>query len=236
MLVKLFLIMNKLEKKLAYKFSNISLLKQALTHKSSNIKNNERLEFLGDSILGLVIAIHIYNKFRDINEGTLTRLRSSLVKGETLCMIANELELGKELMLGKGELKTGGASRCSILEDALEAVFGAIFLDSNFEVTKRVILSVYKDRLKNISADTVKDYKTTLQEYLQKHKLLLPKYSLVNTTGDEHNVLHTILCELDIPKIKVEKTAGSIKYAEQDCAKFLLETIAKGIAKNKNGK
>ncbi len=218
--------MNKLEKKITYKFTNIELLKQALTHKSNNIDNNERLEFLGDSVLNLVIAKYVYNKFTSINEGQLTRLRSSLVKGETLCIIANELNLGDVLILGKGELKTGGASRCSILEDALEALFGAILLDSNFEVTEKVILYVYENRLKNINPNVVKDYKTKLQEYLQKYKLSLPKYSLISTVGDDNNALHTVLCQLDMPKIKIQKTANSIKYAEQDCAKSLLQTIA----------
>ena len=219
--------MDNLEKKLNYTFKDSTLLKTALTHKSSSGQNNERLEFLGDSILELVISKKLYTDFKNIDEGKLTRMRSSLVRGDTLCEIAKELALSKVLILGKGELKTGGFTRCSILEDALEAIFGTIFLEAGFLVVEKIILSIYKNRIKKLDISTIKDDKTLLQEYLQKYKLPLPKYKLIKTTGLDHSAIHTILCELSSPRINIERSASSVKYAEHSCAKELLREVVK---------
>lgn len=217
--------MKQLQQKLGYVFKNTLLLKQALTHKSANKNNNERLEFLGDSILSSVIAKYLYAKFLLINEGALTRLRSDLVRGQTLCQIGKELSLSKQLFLGNGMLKTGGSSQCSVLEDAVEAVFGAIWLDSDYQTIEAIILKIYQTRLDKLSTTIVKDPKTQLQEYLQERKKSLPIYELTNTTGKDHCAIFTITCTLEYLKLRTVKQAASIKNAQQACAKTLLDKI-----------
>ncbi len=175
--------MDKLQKNISYQFKNIGLLKQALTHRSVGKNNNERLEFLGDSILGCIISGELYQRFPSINEGQLSRLRSHLVKGQTLAKIAKAINLSETLVLGQGELKSGGFRRESIQADAFEAVLGAIFLDSDYLTVKRVVLKLYKDLLNDTSPeDSLKDYKTKLQELLQKKGLSLPVALSVNMT------------------------------------------------------
>ncbi len=218
--------MKNLEQKINYNFRDSSLLKQALTHRSVGKNNNERLEFLGDSVLGAVISYELYKKFPYIDEGKLSRLRSHLVRGQTLATFGSELELADKLILGAGELRSGGHKRESIHADCVEAIFGAVFLDSDYETVKKVILSLFKDRLNNIDPKaSLKDAKTQLQEYLQKRGNVLPQYKLVKTVGKDHNAVFFINCTLEDQNIQVEQSAKSIKRAEQSCAQVLLDRL-----------
>jgi ribonuclease-3 len=218
--------MDKLQQKINYQFKDIALLKLALTHRSMGKNNNERLEFLGDSILGLVISRELYKRFDHVDEGKLSRLRSHLVRGQTLAQLARELELSDILILGPGELKSGGFRRESIQADAVEAIFGAVLLDSGFETINTVILDLYCDLLDGINPnDSLKDPKTQLQEYLQKRGNTLPKYDLVKTVGKDHNAVFTVNCSLQDQAMQVEQAAKSIKRAEQLCAQILLDKL-----------
>ncbi|RUM76511.1 MAG: ribonuclease III [Candidatus Thioglobus sp.] len=218
--------MDKLQQKINYQFKDIALLKLALTHRSLGKNNNERLEFLGDSILGVVISRELYKRFDHVDEGKLSRLRSHLVRGQTLAQLAGELELSNILILGPGELKSGGFRRESIQADAVEAIFGAVLLDSGFETVNRVILDLYHDLLDDINPnDSLKDPKTQLQEYLQKRSNTLPKYELVKTVGKDHNAVFTVNCSLQDQAMQVEQAAKSIKRAEQLCAQILLDKL-----------
>ncbi len=218
--------MDKLQQKINYQFKDIALLKLALTHRSMGKNNNERLEFLGDSILGLVISRELYKRFDHVDEGKLSRLRSHLVRGQTLAQLARELELSDILILGPGELKSGGFRRESIQADAVEAIFGAVLLDSGFETINTVILDLYCDLLDGINPnDSLKDPKTQLQEYLQKRSNVLPKYELVKTVGKDHNAVFTVNCSLQDQAMQVEQAAKSIKRAEQLCAQILLDKL-----------
>ncbi|MDT8312009.1 MAG: ribonuclease III, partial [Methylophaga sp.] len=165
--------------KLQVNFQDPTLLQQALTHRSADPKNNERLEFLGDAILSLVIAEALYMRFPQVKEGKLSRLRASLVRGETLAELGRELNLGEVLVLGPGELKNGGFRRESILADAVEAIFAAVYLDSGYQPVRQLIMHLYDERLDSIDAsEAVKDPKTRLQELLQSRKLPLPIYNV----------------------------------------------------------
>ncbi len=218
--------MKKLEQKIDYQFSNISLLKLALTHRSVGRNNNERLEFLGDSILGVVISRELYKRFEHVDEGKLSRLRSYLVRGQTLAQIGSELGLSEVLILGSGELKSGGFRRESIQADAVEAIFGAVFLDSDFDTVNAVILNLYQELLDSINPnDSLKDSKTELQEYLQKRSNTLPEYKLIKTVGKDHNAIFTVSCFLKDQQMQTEQQAKSIKRAEQSCAKTLLDKL-----------
>ena len=218
--------MEKLQQKLNYQFKDLSLLKLALTHRSVGKKNNERLEFLGDSILGLVISRELYKRFTHIEEGKLSRLRSHLVRGQTLAKFGLALNLSEILILGSGELKSGGYRRESIQADAVEAIFGAILLDSDLETINTVILDLYQALLDEIDPnDSLKDPKTQLQEYLQKRSNTLPRYTLTKTVGKDHNAVFTVNCFLKDQNIQIDQDAKSIKRAEQACAQALLENL-----------
>ena len=218
--------MKELQQKLNYKFTDISLLKLALTHSSANKNNNERLEFLGDSILEFVITNELYKRFKNIDEGKLSSLRSNLVKGETLLKLVTELNLANYLILGNGELKNGGVQKQSIKENALEAIFGAIFIDSDFTTINKVILNLYQPLLNNIDLkNSFKDPKTRLQEFLQKNNNKLPKYEVIETFGKSHNASFKVRCSLPELQIDIKQTASSIKKAEQSCAKELLKQL-----------
>ncbi|MDC0390286.1 ribonuclease III [Candidatus Thioglobus sp.] len=218
--------MEKLQQKLNYQFKDLSLLELALTHRSMGRKNNERLEFLGDSILGLVISRELYKRFTQIEEGKLSRLRSHLVRGQTLAKFGLSLELADVLILGSGELKSGGYRRESIQADAVEAIFGAILLDSDLETINTVILDLYQERLNAIDLnDSLKDPKTQLQEYLQKRNNTLPKYELTKTVGKDHNAVFTVNCFLQDQNIQTSQNAKSLKRAEQSCAQVLLAKL-----------
>ncbi len=220
------LALKQLSNKLGYQFKQPELLLQALTHRSAKGAHNERLEFLGDSILGFVIAEALFEKFPRENEGDLTRMRSSLVKGVTLAKIARNFGLGEYLILGPGELKSGGHRRDSILEDAVEAIIGAIFLDSNIENCKKLILSWFEERLSSIKpGQEQKDPKTRLQEYLQGRKIPLPLYEVIATTGQSHNQEFTVKCTTSEINTEVITKGSSRRKAEQAAASKVLEII-----------
>ncbi len=213
-----------LMKKLGYQFQQASLLEQALTHRSCKGAHNERLEFLGDAILSLVIAEALFQHFPKAREGDLTRMRSSLVKGVTLAEIAKELGIAEYLRLGPGEMKSGGLRRESIQADAVEAILGAIYLDAGIEVCRERILTWYGSRLTVIQPGVQKDSKTQLQEYLQGRRLALPLYEVIETKGDAHDQTFTVRCTV-AGREPVIATGSSRRKAEQDCAHILLEQI-----------
>lgn len=218
--------MEKLQKNLSYQFSDIELLTKALTHRSVSKQNNERLEFLGDSVLGSIISEELYSRHSNIDEGQLSRLRSHLVRGNTLANLAKKLDISENLRLGQGELKSGGFRRESILADTFEAILGAVFLDSDYLTVKKVVLNLFSDLLNEVkSEESLKDFKTQLQEMLQKKGYDLPKYELLQTKGKDHNAVFYVSCHVEALKIKVEKNAKSIKRAEQACAQSILEEI-----------
>ena len=217
---------SRLLKSLDYEFKNPGYLTTAITHRSASKKNNERLEFLGDSVLSLSITEYLYNHLENAQEGELSRLRSSLVKGDKLAELAQGLGLGDYLILGSGELKSGGFRRASILADALEAIFGAIFLDSDFQRCKQVILNLYKDELNSLpEASEIKDHKTKLQEHLQAKHLPLPAYNVVDVTGEPHLQKFTVECMVDGVESVFVGIGTSRRKAEQDAASKVLEQL-----------
>lgn len=215
----------KLEATLGYTFQQQELLEQALTHRSAASIHNERLEFLGDSILSYVIAGDLYHRFPKQQEGDLSRMRATLVKGQTLAEIAREFKLGEHLRLGSGELKSGGNRRESILADAVEAIIGAIYLDSNIDSVKQVILNWYQSRLQTIVPGIQqKDPKTRLQEYLQARKQPLPQYDVAEIKGQAHNQQFFITCTIDnMPPVQASGT--SRRKAEQAAAEIVLQQL-----------
>lgn len=220
--------LSRLSRRLDYEFNNPALLKQALSHCSVGAVNNERLEFLGDSILSYVIANALYERFPGESEGQLSRLRSFLVKGEMLAEIAMELELGDFLYLGQGELKSGGFRRASILADALEAIMAAVCLDGGLVASQKFILGLYETRLSNKNLpDTLKDAKTSLQEYVQAKKLPLPNYKLLKVTGEEHDQIFFISCSVKGVSEVTHGSGISRRKAEQEAATLLLQEIRK---------
>ncbi len=217
-----------LEQAIGHRFADPLLLQTALTHRSYGSPHNERLEFLGDSILNAVIAQQLYERLPDIPEGDLSRLRANLVRQESLHRLALSLSLGKYIRLGDGELKSGGSSRPSILADALEAVFGAVWLDAGFDAARRVIADLYEKPLaENLSGKPVKDAKTRLQEYLQGRRLPLPKYSLVDTSGEAHAQIFKVSCDIESLSVRSEGRGGSRRVAEQMAAEKALEELLK---------
>ncbi|XBC37881.1 MAG: ribonuclease III [Buchnera aphidicola (Meitanaphis microgallis)] len=219
-------VVRKLQKILGYNFIKKNLLIQALTHRSANSKHNERLEFLGDSILSFVIANALYHYFPNVNEGDMSRMRATLVRGNTLAKIAHEFNLGNYLQLGQGELKSGGFRRESILANTIEALIGSIFLDSNLKTVEKLILKWYKKRLEKISpGDTQKDPKTRLQEYLQSKHLPLPAYLVEQVYGEAHNQLFTIYCEITGMDEKSIGIGSSRRKAEQEAAQSVLAKL-----------
>lgn len=222
--------MNKLktlQKSLNYLFKDESLLTHALTHRSKQkTKNNERLEFLGDSILSLIISTQIFERHPKMREGELSRLRAALVKGETIAKIAHELKLGEHVELGVGELKSGGHQRESILAGAFEAVIGAIYLDSDFNTVKTCVLTWYGDLIDKINAQTdIKDAKTTLQEWMQARQLSLPKYTCT-ASGEAHEQTFKVICHVDGFDFKTTGVSTSRRKAEQIAAKAFLEKLS----------
>ena len=217
---------NALERRIGYSFNDDSLLTLALTHRSVGANNNERLEFLGDSILNFVIAEALYRQFPKAREGQLSRLRAQLVKGVTLAEIAKEFGLGDYLLLGSGELKSGGFRRESILADAVESIIGAIFNDTGFEASKERILYWYSSRLESLSLqDNQKDPKTRLQEFLQSRQQELPKYEVVSVEGEAHAQTFFVECVVDMLKQKSEGQGSSRRIAEQQSARRALTAL-----------
>lgn len=218
--------LNRLEKKLGYSFNDKLLLTQALTHRSAKGENNERLEFLGDSILGYIIARALFDKFPKASEGELTRMRSSLVRGVTLAEIGRHFGLGEHLILGPGELKSGGFRRDSILEDAVEAIIGVIFLDSDMITCRALVLDWFATRIEQISpGKSQKDPKTRLQEYLQGRRLPLPIYDVTETTGQSHNQQFTVSCVVETLADTIFSKGTSRRKAEQAVAEKALELL-----------
>ena len=217
---------SRLEQALAYTFKDRTLLQLALTHRSYSSSHNERLEFLGDSILNAVIARRVYERFPRLAEGELSRLRASLVRQDSLHQLAVALSLGDFLLLGEGEQKSGGQQRPSILADALEALFGALWLDAGFDAASQVISRVYEQMLNRLtSGQGIKDAKTRLQEYLQGARIALPQYLLVNTEGEAHAQQFTVACVIDSLQIRTEGRGGSRRAAEQLAAERALEAL-----------
>lgn len=209
---------------LGYVFQRPELLEEALTHRSASPRNNERLEFLGDALLNLVMAEYLFHRYPQANEGELSRLRANLVKGETLAQLARDLKLGESLRLGQGELRSGGPQRESILADALEAIFGAVYLDGGLNACRALILRLYEDGLEGLaSASELKDPKTRLQEYLQARQQPLPVYSVLEIRGEPHLQSFTVECAVaDRHAVAV---GSSRRKAEQDAARQVLEQL-----------
>ncbi|MEM7258289.1 MAG: ribonuclease III [Pseudomonadota bacterium] len=215
-----------LSKKLAYEFSDPRLLQQALTHRSVGARNNERLEFLGDGALNFIIASEIYRLKPEYREGQLSRLRANLVRGVTLAEVAREIGLGDYLKLGSGELKSGGFNRDSILADALEAILGAVYIDSDFDTLQRVVCHLFASRLSNLPGDEPqKDPKTRLQEYLQARRLPLPVYELVETRGQDHQRTFFVQAAIEDLALQITAQGTSRRRAEQAAAEQALTTL-----------
>lgn len=218
--------LQQLSRELGYQFSEELLLKQALTHRSAGRLNNERLEFLGDAILGFIVADELYRTFPDAKEGQLSRLRARLVKKETLAAIARRLDLGNYLNLGAGELRTGGHGRDSILADSLEALLAAIYLDSGYHSAKDIVLNLYRKRIEELTPEAQgKDPKTRLQEYLQARKKSLPSYTVVEVSGEQHDQYFAVECRVDDLNLLSQGLGGSRRKAEQMAASNLLELL-----------
>lgn len=211
---------------LPYRFVRPELLDEALTHRSAGRRNNERLEFLGDAVLNFLIADALYRRVPDADEGGLSRLRANLVRRETLAEIAGELALGDALVLGPGELKSGGFRRKSILADALEAVIGAVYLDGGFQACSDLVDRLFEQRLESLpTTDSLKDPKTRLQEYLQARQAPLPAYRLVAEEGEPHRRVFFVACEIEGMDRPVEASGRSRRAAEQEAARLALETL-----------
>jgi ribonuclease III len=213
-----------LQQRLGYEFANPALLSQALTHRSHGQTHNERLEFLGDSVLNCAVAALLFERLAKLDEGDLSRVRANLVKQQTLFEIAQRVELSQCLLLGEGERKSGGFRRPSILADTLEAVIGAIFLDGGFDAAQQAIRRLYDPILKNTDFNTLgKDAKTLLQEWLQSRKVPLPVYAVVATHGAAHNQMFEVECLVPKLSIRVLGSGGSRRSAEQAAAKLAFE-------------
>ena len=226
--------MDSLEKSLKYKFNNINLLQNALVHSSyanevrGSVHSNERLEFLGDSVLSIIVSEHIYNKFKTMPEGELTRMRASLVCEKSLCAFSRELGIGKYLKLGKGEDKNGGRERDSILADAFEAVLAAIYLDGGMPAAKAHIMNTVLRDLKHHDEDCFKDYKTTLQEIIQRNPEESVTYTLIGESGPDHDKYFTVEVHLNSNVIGTG-SGKSKKQAEQMAAKQALQLMGESI-------
>lgn len=220
------------ERSFGYVFAQPALCHAAVTHRSAGADHNERLEFLGDSILNCGVARLLYDAHPEADEGALSRLRATLVSGESLAQIAGELGVGEHLRLGPGELKSGGFRRASILADALEAILGAIFLDSGFDAAAVAVARIMGPRMSDLpAADTLKDPKTRLQEALQAHGLALPVYTLTAAAGDPHLQSFTVTCEVPVLGVSAVGEGGSRRRAEQLAAAKLLELLPPQIRK-----
>jgi ribonuclease-3 len=212
-----------LHQKLDYQFQDIALLTMALTHRSFSADNNERIEFLGDSLLNMIIAEVLYQRFPQLREGDLSRIRASLVSGETLAAIAVEFNLGQFLRLGAGEKNTGGRHRDSTLADVLEALIGAIYLEAGFDTCRQRVLAWFASRLDALNPKVShKDAKTRLQELLQGRKQPVPGYEVVATTGADHEQIFTVACSVSVLKSVITATGSSRRKAEQAAAEKVL--------------
>jgi len=216
----------KLAENLGYKFKDLSLLEDAMSHRSYRGKNNERLEFLGDAVVNFVVAASLFRNYPNSREGELSRLRANLVRGDTLALLAQDFELGKYLKLGAGELKSGGSRRTSILADAMEAVIGSIYLDGGMQVCEELIISWFAKRLENFTEmPSLKDAKTRLQEYLQARKFPLPRYTILSIDGAAHQQTFSVKCYVEgLPQTAVG-VGSSRRRAEQEAAQKILDLL-----------
>ncbi|NKB77992.1 MAG: ribonuclease III [Gammaproteobacteria bacterium] len=217
--------LEKFQSRLGYSFKDRYLLVLALTHRSKGHRNNERLEYLGDSILGFIIAGKLYHQFPKLGEGDLTKMRSRLVRGKTLTALARKLDIGAVMLLGAGELKSGGADRDSILADAFEALIGAIYLDSNLDVTSGCVLKLYENLLDSISPESLKDNKTQLQEMLQKANTDLPIYDVIEQLGSQHNPVFKVSCVVPGTELAFIADGSSRRIAEQAAAELAIDGL-----------
>jgi len=217
-----------LQKALRYRFRQPGLLNLALSHRSRGNPNNERLEFLGDAVLNMVVAALLYRARPEVPEGDLSRLRARIVRERTLAEVARELQLGDYVLLGPGELKSGGFLRDSILADALEAIIGAVFLDGGFECAANLVECLMSDRIAGLpDAEQLKDAKTRLQERLQSRSLDLPDYEVVDQRGADHDRQFTVVCRVAMLEAPMQATASSRRKAEQAAALKALDEIAR---------
>lgn len=219
-----------LMEKWGYHFRDPDLLKTALSHRSFGKENNERLEFLGDSFLNFVIASELFKKFQTAQEGPLSRLRAFLVREETLAEIAREMGLKNHIRLGIGEIRSGGAERSSILSDTLEAIIGAIYLDSDITTAYHIVKTLFHDRLENVSLEKqFKDPKSWLQEVVQSKQLPLPEYALVETVGKEHEQIFRVECRIGLLTHPSIGEGTSRRRAEQQAAELALKAIGETV-------
>lgn len=214
-------------KGLSYDFRQADLLTLALTHRSRGNPNNERLEFLGDAVLNMVVAELLFRARPDVPEGDLSRLRARIVRERTLAEVARGLNLGDHVLLGPGELKSGGFLRDSILADALEAIIGAVFLDGGFDPARALVERLMSERIADLpDAEALKDPKTRLQELLQGRSLKLPEYEVIDERGADHQRAFTVLCRVEMLDAPISATAASRRKAEQAAARRALELIS----------
>lgn len=222
-------------KKLEYSFNDITLLDEALTHRSYAARNNERLEFLGDGILNFVIAHELFKLYPDVQEGDLSRLRANLVNKDSLAEIANQLNLGEVIKLGSGELKSGGFRRPSILADAVESILGAVYCDSGFEDCRNLIVRLYARKLASpTDLESLKDPKTRLQELLQSRRYALPVYQVTNITGQAHAQVFHLKCNIDEMNIEVKGEGRSRRKAEQVAAEKAIAEVEAYFGRKKS--
>lgn len=220
--------MHALMKKLGYEFNDPTILRTAMTHRSKGSDHNERLEFLGDAVVNFIIADALFQAFPEAREGELSRLRASLVNREALAKLAQRFAIGNYLLLGAGEIRSGGRNRLSILSCAMEAVIGAIYCDAGFEAVQKIVLVWFEEWMGTLSAVcSSKDPKTQLQEYVQSKRYDLPLYTIVNIEGEAHQQLFTISCEVPALSLKSEGKGTSRRRAEQEAAENLLKVLKK---------
>jgi len=218
-----------LQERLGHAFAQPALLEQALTHRSFGQPHNERLEFLGDAVVGLVISSVLLERYLQCDEGVLSRARAGLVRASVLHQIALELALGRVVRLGAGEERSGGAHKASILGNALEALVGAVFLDAGFAAAERVVRAVFARRVQELRLEGTKDSKTRLQEVLQGRRLALPAYTLVHTRGEPHSQEFEVLCSIAEPASTAVGRGSSRRSAEQAAAQALLDQMGSGF-------
>ncbi len=217
---------DSLVQRIGYRFGDVKLLTQALTHRSFSANNNERLEFLGDGVLNCIIAHQLYLRFPKLPEGDLSRLRAALVKESSLAEIAAQLQIGDALKLGEGELKSAGWRRPSILADAVEAIVGAVFLDGGFAEAGKLVVKLYDEKLATIDPRIIdKDPKSQLQEYLQGKKMDLPEYQVIQIEGEAHAQTFKVECVVEKFNIRTQGEGVSRRAAEQQAAQLALAQI-----------
>jgi ribonuclease III len=227
--------LSELQSRLGYRFKDLGLLSVALTHRSASQQHNQRLEFLGDAILGFVIAEYLYHTYTDAPEGILSQVRAALVNRETLASVARELSIGNHMTLGLGEKKAGGRERDSILCDALEAIFGAVYLDGGHVACQQCILGLLAGRIDELSdIGSARDSKTRLQEIMQARGLTLPSYQVVEVSGEEHEQVFSVACSVALLKTPTHGTGRSRRLAEQHAAKEALNRLDSTKSKPRN--